>query len=349
MKLWDLVSGAPAVAMLGMCKNAGKTTAFNSLIREQAARGSGTLGMTSIGRDGEGRDLVTGTDKPPIWLYEGMLAATAEQLLPLCDVSREILASTGLYTSLGEVILFRAKSDGFVQLAGPAIVEQLTMLRKQFQAFGADCVLIDGALSRRSPLAGVTDGVCVLSTGASLDRDVDKVVAETAFVAELLGLKEKTLPAAGETASENGPAGEEKSGAVGPGALPGSKVVLFREDGSRESAERLSDIKYGTGEETILVRGALTEAQAAALVKDGRKKARLTLAVRDGSCLMMRRETYARLRGQGLSFAVRKGSRLAAVTVNPFSAGGWSFDADEFLAKMQAAVNVPVLNVKTQK
>ena len=125
MKLRDLVSGAPAVAMLGMCKNAGKTTALNRLIRESAEAGLRRLGLTSIGRDGEGRDLVTGTDKPPIWLYEGMLAATAEQLLPLCDVSREILASTGLYTSLGEVILFRAKSDGFVQLAGPAIVEQM--------------------------------------------------------------------------------------------------------------------------------------------------------------------------------------------------------------------------------
>ena len=296
MKLWQLVSGAPAVAMLGMCKNAGKTTALNRLIRESAEAGPGTLGLTSVGRDGEGRDLVTGTDKPPIWLYEGMLAATAEQLLPLCDVSREILASTGLFTSLGEVILFRAKSDGFVQLAGPAIVEQLGLLRKLFEAFGADQVLIDGALSRRSPLAGVTDGACVLSTGASLDRDMEKVVAETAFTAELLGLPELTEP-------------------------------------------QLAD------ERVMLLPGALTEARAAAMIRDGKKKDGLTLAVRDSSCLMLKRETYGRLRGQGLSFAVQTGSRLAAVTVNAFSAGGWRFDAAAFLAKMQAAVSVPVLDV----
>ena len=296
MKLRDLVSGAPAVAMLGMCKNAGKTTALNRLIRESAEAGLRTLGLTSIGRDGEGRDLVTGTDKPPIWLYEGMLAATAEQLLPLCDVSREILASTGLYTSLGEVILFRAKSDGFVQLAGPAIVEQLGPLRKLFEAFGADQVLIDGALSRRSPLAGVTDGACVLSTGASLDRDMDTAVAETAFTAELLGLPELTEP-------------------------------------------ELSD------ERVTVLPGALTEARAAAMVRDGRKKEGLTLAVRDSSCLMLKRGTYARLCGQGLRFAVQKGSRLTAVTVNSFSVGGWRFGAAEFLAKMQAAVDVPVLDV----
>ena len=34
MKLIDTISGAPAVAMLGMCKNAGKTTAMNTLIRD---------------------------------------------------------------------------------------------------------------------------------------------------------------------------------------------------------------------------------------------------------------------------------------------------------------------------
>ena len=299
MKLWELISGAPAAALLGMCKNAGKTTALNRLIREFSRESGGTLGVTSIGRDGEGRDLVTGTDKPPIWLREGMLAATAAGLLPLGDVSREILASTGIYTSLGEVILFRARSDGFVQLAGPAIVEQLGTLRKMFTEFGADQVLIDGALSRRSPLAGVTDGACILSTGASLDRDMDRVVTETAFTAKLLGLPE--IPAM--------PEGEE--------AEP----------------------------DLIRLPGAFTQARAEAMIRDGKKKDGRTLIVRDASCLMLKRESYERLQAQGLRFAVEHGSRLAAVTVNPVSAGGWRFDADVFLEKMRAAVNVPVLDV----
>ena len=118
MALLELTGGAPVTALLGMCKNAGKTTALTRLIRECAAAGV-TAGLTSIGRDGESRDLVTDTEKPPIYMYAGMLAATAEELLPLSDVSREILAQTGVHTSLGEVLLFRARSDGFVQLAGP--------------------------------------------------------------------------------------------------------------------------------------------------------------------------------------------------------------------------------------
>lgn len=325
MKLLELIGGAPVTVMLGMCKNAGKTTALCRLIREYAESGDTNVALTSIGRDGETQDLVTGTDKPPIYLYEGMLAATAEQLLPLCDASREILATTGLYTSLGEVVIFRARSDGFVQLAGPGIVEQLKPLREQFTAFGALSVLIDGALSRKSPASGAADGACVLSTGASLHRDLDRVVAETAFAARLLSLPE----------------------AVSPGAELG-RVTLFRADGTSEGGAGIAELRRGAGENTLLFSGALTEAQAKALLQDGTKKEGLTLLARDGSCLMLHRETYEALERRGVRFAVLHGSRLAAVTVNAVSAGGWVFDASEFLDKMRAAVSAPCVDVMAE-
>ena len=323
MELRKLTAGAPVTVMLGMCKNAGKTTALCRLIREYAQVGNTRVALTSIGRDGETQDLVTGTDKPPIYLYEGMLAATAEQLLPLCDVSREILATTGLHTSLGEVVIFRARSDGFVQLAGPGIVEQLKPLREQFRAFGADSVLIDGALSRKSPASGAADGVCVLSTGASLHRDLDHVVAETAFAAKLLSLPQLPCP------------GEELG-----------RVTLFGADGTRRGGASIAELRRGAGENTLLLSGALTQAQAKALLQDGTKKEGLTILVRDGSCLMLGRETYLALAGRGVRFAVLRGTRLAAVTINAVSAGGWRFDPTEFLEKMSAAVSVPVLDVK---
>nr|MBQ6241702.1 hypothetical protein [Lachnospiraceae bacterium] len=323
MRLLDLTAGEPAVAMLGMCKNAGKTTAMNRLIRELGEAGVEKAALTSIGRDGEARDLVTGTDKPPIYMREGMLAATAEQLLSLCDVSREILSATGLYTSLGEVIVFRARSDGFVQLAGPGIVDHMIRLRREFDRFGAGPVLIDGALSRLSLLAGASDGACVLSTGASLDRDMDRVVAETAYVAVLLGLPE--MPA--------------------PGPSQG-KLTLFGEGPEGRTVKDLNRIDRAQPEETLLSEGAFTETQGRTLLKGYTKKPGLTLLVRDPSCLMLKRETYAALAARGTRFAVLKGTRLAAVTVNSVSAGGWRFDGEEFLEKMQAAVTVPVLDVR---
>lgn len=323
MKLLDCIGDAPAVAMLGMCKNAGKTTAMNRLIRELAAAGQGPVALTSIGRDGEATDLVTGTYKPPIYMREGMLAATAEQLLSFCDVSREILAATGLYTSLGEVIVFRARSDGFVQLAGPGIVDHMKQLREELTRFGGKTVLIDGALSRLSLLAGAEGGVCVLSTGASLDRDMEKVVADTAYVVSLLTLE--------------------------PGKAPGqalSKLTLFAEEGTGAAVLDIGTLKRSGGAEILLAEGAFTESQGRRLLQAHCPKEGLTLLARDASCLMLKRETWEALRLRGMEFKLLQPTSLAAVTVNPVSAGGWQFDGAAFQEKMQGAVPVPVLDVQ---
>ncbi len=177
------------VSVIGLVKNAGKTTTLNALLDEIYA--DGTLrcpALTSIGRDGESTDVVTGTYKPGIELREGTLVATASELLRLGDFTREILASTGVSTPMGEVYIVRARSGGAVQLGGPSMTGQLKALKKDFFALGADCVLIDGAAGRRSlGAASVADGA-VLCSGAGLDRSMERVAEETAFVANLMRL-----------------------------------------------------------------------------------------------------------------------------------------------------------------
>ena len=54
--LAPLVGDAPTVTFIGLCKNAGKTTAMCRLIEELSGE---TLAMTSVGRDGERTDVVT--------------------------------------------------------------------------------------------------------------------------------------------------------------------------------------------------------------------------------------------------------------------------------------------------
>ena len=103
------------MSIVGMCKNAGKTTMLNWLLTAGHLRG--TLGLTSIGRDGESTDVVTGTEKPGIFVREGTLIATAKDMLRLGDVTKEILMTTGIPTPLGEVVIMRARSAGYVQLA----------------------------------------------------------------------------------------------------------------------------------------------------------------------------------------------------------------------------------------
>ena len=164
-----------------------------------------SIALTSIGRDGERSDLVTNTKKPEIFVYDGTIIATAEKLLfaggNLSDsgndaqkngmnsgISREILDTTGMPTPMGEVIILRACSDGFIQLAGPSMTAQLARLKKRMFELGAAKVIIDGALSRKSLAMPAVSDAAILCSGASYSPDIWKTVEDTCFSAELMML-----------------------------------------------------------------------------------------------------------------------------------------------------------------
>lgn len=331
MKISELVMGYPSAAIVGMCKNAGKTTVLNRLIQELRGKGV-SLALTSVGRDGEGADVVTGTEKPPIFIYEGTLAATAEKLLPLSDVSREILGLTDMNTPLGRVIVFRARSDGFVQLAGPSIMEQMMDLRRVFSEYGADMTIIDGALSRKSPASGVLDGALVLSTGASYDRDMGVVVGDTAFAYHVLA-----LPAAGADllAALNQKGHYVLLGAVGDVRSLGGSEELIR-------ALKAGDVR------AVRISGALTDNLIESAIGSGAALDGVSFIVGDSSRVLLKKENYDKLRLRGGEVKVVRHSNVVAVTVNPISTDGWSFDRGEFIAAMSEAVPVPVMDVEAE-
>ena len=204
------------MSIVGMCKNAGKTTMLNWLLEQ--GRLQGVLGLTSIGRDGESTDVVTGTEKPGIFVREGTLIATARDMLRLGDITKEILMTTGIPTPLGEVVIVRARSAGYVQLAGPSITTQLKTVSREFFDLGADISIID-----------VAEGV-ILCTGASYDMNMDKVVADTAHIYHLMNLpKAETLPP--EAAEGLEKCWRENGAALITGALTDSMVLPLLRSG----------------------------------------------------------------------------------------------------------------------
>lgn len=301
--LWESIIHTRTLSIIGMCKNAGKTTVLNRLLAESRGR---VLGLTSIGRDGESTDVVTGTEKPGIFVPEGTLFATAKDMLLLCDVTQEILYTTGVPTPLGEVVLVRARSAGNVQLAGPSITSQLKTVSDLFFSFGAEQTIIDGALGRKSLGArAVAEGV-ILCTGASYDRRMEKVVSDTANVFRVMNLKKaETVPEESE--------------------LPLSELL-------KESRE-------------ALIPGALTDAAVVPLLKNGvLRNARLV--VKDPSKVLLSPDTLDKFMIRNVSLETVEAAKTLCVTVNPVSAYGWTFDAEAFRNAMQAAVDVPVINVK---
>ena len=295
-----------SMSIVGMCKNAGKTTMLNWLLAHTGRQQ--ILGLTSIGRDGESTDVVTGTEKPSIFVPAGTLIATAKDMLRLGDVTQEILVTTGIPTPLGEVVIVRARSAGYVQLAGPSITTQLKTVSHAFFDLGADISIIDGALGRKSLGArAVAEGV-ILCTGASYDMNMDKVVADTAHIYHLMNLpKAETLP---------------------PEAAEGLEKC-WRQHGA------------------ALVTGALTDSMVLPLLRSGVLR-NGRLVVKDPSKVLLKPDTLDKLATRSVTLEAEEAARTLCVTVNPVSAYGWRFDKDAFMAAMTAAVDAPVINVKEE-
>ena len=324
----QLIDTYRCVSIIGMCKNAGKTTALNRIIRE-SARAQKRLALTSIGRDGEDQDLVTGTKKPGIYIPEDTLIATASDLVVRhCDVTREILDTTGIFTPMGEVVIFRSRSAGNVQLAGPSMTSQLASVREDFFRLGADLVLIDGALSRKSLCSRQVTEATILCTGASYHKNLRTVVEDTAYQCRILTLPEaeddRLLPFA-ETDSRD--------------------TLLLTENGILSVAGSLEAALRQNKANTVFFGGALTDHLVKPLILSAVPLKGLNFVVRDASKILLKPDSFEKLQRRGVRLQVLRSVNLAAVTVNPFSAYGFHFDAAELLEEMRSRIDLPVIDV----
>ena len=307
--LYELIEPYASVSTIGICKNAGKTTVLNGLIGACNKHGE-TIGLTSIGRDGERSDLVTNTKKPEIHVHCGTLFATAEKAIPLGTVSREILDVTPYGTPMGDVVLIRARSDGFIQIAGPSISTQLACIRDMLFSYGAKRVFLDGALGRRSLAVPSVSEALILSSGASYSPDMAKTVSDTAYCARIMSLPRTEYDVNGI---------EKKFSLIENGEILGFS----------ELTEALDELRKKTYSALVL-RGGITESAASQLLSLGKLKKETELIVEDGSKLLLCKSNFDKLGLAGFRFRVIKMTKLLAVTVNPFSAYGNHYDKNAF-------------------
>ncbi len=324
MSLYTQLASYRTICLAGMCKNAGKTTALRTILWEDDGR-YGPLGLTSIGRDGEREDIVTGTKKPQLYIREGTLVATAQGLLPFCDISQEILMETGFYTPMGQVLLLRALSDGYVEIGGPSMASQLAVLNEMFFAHGAGKVLLDGALFRKSLCAPeVSEGI-LLSSGASYSPDMLRTVQDTAFAARMLMLPLTKL--------FNGKqVGEERQ-------------LYLDESGEVRPFSAWEEAFASSG---VLLLGAVTDKRVEKLLTR-RSKSPMELCCEDGTRLFLSPLMEQKLLRTGVHLAVKKKNTLVAVTANPFSDRGTPYDRESFFAHMNRALApVPVVDAEKE-
>ena len=335
-RLTALLSGTQRLALVGLAKNTGKTQTLTAILAEHASAGR-SIGVTSIGRDGEAHDVIDARiAKPRLHLVGGSLVATSGVLLRASGVAHERLAQTGVRTPLGEVVLARLSEAGIVEVAGPSAAADVRAVSEAMAELGAEQVLIDGAIDRRAASSPtVADGL-LMATGAVLGEDIEQVVQRTADAVDLVRLPRA---AAGTASGAGGAPGDGEAAGV---AL-GRQLVLKAEPS--EIAALLSGHPRAS---TFIIDGALSERFLQGLLAARRQRAgrELRIVVGDPTKVFLADRGPGWFRHQGLSIEVLETIDLRAITVNPLAPQSHGFDSQRLRELIGDAVpDVPVLDV----
>ncbi len=171
MRLSERLGPYTVIGLMGMCKNAGKTTVLNHLV-EDLYKWS-TLGLTSIGYDGEEKDQVTNLRKPRVPVYPGMIIATAASCLRDTELDYQVLEDTGFRTVLGNILIIKAISSHIVEVAGPSMVKRMEEVIIRMKSYGCKKIFVDGAAGRLS-FSRLCDAN-ILAVGGALTTDLKKL------------------------------------------------------------------------------------------------------------------------------------------------------------------------------
>lgn len=338
--LSDLIQHDLRVAVVGLAKNTGKTETLNALLRELQERGR-TVGVTSVGRDGEARDAIDARiEKPRVRLAEGSLLATTDALLRASALAHERLAETGIRTPLGRVLLVRLREQGSVEVAGPSSAGEVREVADAMLAHGAEQVLIDGAIDRRAASSPqVSDGL-VLATGAVLGEREEEVIEATRAAIDLVRLprlREERIRALAEE---------------WPGSLlcggPGLESLALEEHWALTSsaAEIAGLLRANPVASHLVLRGAVCEPFPGHLLRALRGR-RVELVVQDSTRLFLGERGRAWYERQGLTFSVLAPIGLRALTVNPVAPRSHAFDSATLWAALSEALpGLAVLDVR---
>ncbi|MBN2259674.1 MAG: hypothetical protein JW702_03980 [Clostridiales bacterium] len=315
------------ISLVGMVKNAGKTTLLNEFIN-QAYLESVTLGLTSIGYDGETNDSVTNTPKPYVEVFPGTLIATAKNLLNTETIKYEVLEVTDFLTVLGPIVIVRIRSRAQVILIGPRSNEGLEEVSRMMRKWGADLVFVDGALDRVSSASPALADAVFLATGAALSRDINQVVIQTLHRIHLLKLKkvDECIEIFKCLKDENQIGIIDEVGHVYKMDL---KTGINSGDELKKHLDKHSKF--------VFFPGAVTYNMLKDIVMFTHGK--VAVIVSDGSKIFIEREPYIDLVSKGLEIAVLDEINLIGVSINPVSPKGYYFDERVLKKKLMEKID----------
>lgn len=339
-KLRALTSTYATLSFVGACQGTGKTTALQAFLDAHAGE---PVGVTSVGVDGAALNGASERSRAVLTVPRGAILATASGCLSHGDITREILADTGIHTPLGEVLIVKAHSGGWIELAGPSVVADLTRVYRLLEAHGARRVFVDGAQGRLSLAAPSGGGAAVFTVRLDPARSVESCVADAGRV-----LAQLTLAAAPPDISGRCLVRDDED-------RPAKLLVIDRDtkntrgfatsDMGRDAVDVVCDSTVAIG-----IRGAVTNEFADRLL--GQKPlarecgwSGLVLVVEDGTRLFLDDRRRERLRAAGIDVRAARPLTVACVAVHPGTAATGPDAVPAVMKTLSAAVPLPLVDV----
>lgn len=300
----------PVVAVVGVAKNCGKTTTMNRLVAQARLAGR-TVGLVSVGIDGESKDALLGTPKPPISVHPGQLVVTTRQMLHASSADVEFIDVLGFTTPIGEAVLARVASEGEVVLGGMRHRADVALAVAAMKGAGADQIWIDGAYGRvGAARPSLSDGV-VVATGAVVGSTVASIVDTTRALVDRLTLAGAEI--AWQQRLIDQAIAEDRTllggSTMAPIRLPERSALLGL---SRGRDRWTADV------EAVAVPGLVSDRVAEELLRLPRSG---TLLLVDGTSFQVDDKIARRLR-KHWAVRTRRSCRLLAISFNPTSLRG---------------------------
>ncbi|MGM0640892.1 MAG: hypothetical protein ACQESN_05670 [Thermotogota bacterium] len=328
MNFIDNLMNFETLSVVGLEKNTGKTETMNYIISH--LKDKITIGITSIGVDGETNDIVTKTKKPEITVYENMFFATTEKHFKLKKINAEIFYLSRRETPLGRILIAKSNEEGRILLSGPSTSNWLKEIMSEMYNLDKMKIIVDGALSRVSSSSpSITESV-ILSTGAALSLSTKSIIDKTVYKIKLMNIESiddklfyvlKSL--------ENGiySLNDEIK------KLP-YKTLL--------SIKNVDLDKYGY---TYYLTGVLSNNFVKKILS---KKCveKYTIIVKDYTKIFLDRNTYNNFIKLGGKIKVLQKVDLKAVTYNPISPEGFVIDSKMIMESIKEKTGVTVIDVK---
>ncbi|MCL1827058.1 MAG: hypothetical protein FWG20_03355 [Candidatus Cloacimonetes bacterium] len=178
-------TGQCNIAIVGLSKNAGKTTFLNWFLKQVKIP---KIAVTTTGRDGEDIDLVTGYKKPKVFLPSNVLFTTFDSVLDQNATRLKALQKLPFRVIGRHIWLCETMADIQTEIIGPVTRREQEDLGLMFRQNGCEMILIDGSIDRKSIcLSGsISDIALVIGASAGnltqIKEQAEKLQLYTRFI-----------------------------------------------------------------------------------------------------------------------------------------------------------------------